>query len=132
MNSDTILLRQVHPIWIQQGRMTSQVFRPTPKDQQKLSVYDGDLICAEESWLHFTVDLGHMSAAVAGVTMGECTTENLSVRPDPAPFPEHAVIDFAGISESKIRSLAKLLRARAEARGWLYVAPEFKSSQNWA
>ena len=40
MNSKTILLRQIHPIWIQQGRVTSQAFRPTPKDENKLSVFD--------------------------------------------------------------------------------------------
>ncbi len=53
MTEKTLLLRQIHPLFIQEGRVTSQAFRPTPKDQKKLSVYDGDLITAERSWVHF-------------------------------------------------------------------------------
>jgi hypothetical protein len=44
MTEATLLLRQVHPSFIQHGRVTSQVFRPTLKDKRLLSVYDGDLI----------------------------------------------------------------------------------------
>jgi len=44
MNSDTLLLRQINPFWFQNGRETSQAFRPTPKDEKLLSVYGGDLI----------------------------------------------------------------------------------------
>ena len=35
MTDDTLLLRQVNPVWIQAGRITSQVFRPTPTDQDE-------------------------------------------------------------------------------------------------
>ena len=35
MTDDTLLLRQVNPAWIQAGRITSQVFRPTPTDQDE-------------------------------------------------------------------------------------------------
>jgi hypothetical protein len=28
--------------WMQQGRVSSQAFRPTPKDAKELSAYDGD------------------------------------------------------------------------------------------
>ena len=36
-----LLHRQVHPSWIQEGRITSQAFSPTPKDLGLLSVYLG-------------------------------------------------------------------------------------------
>lgn len=45
MTPESLLLRQVNPRWIREGRVTSQVFRPTPKDEKKLSVYDGAKIC---------------------------------------------------------------------------------------
>ena len=35
MTDDTLLLRQVNPAWIQAGRITSQIFRPTPTDQDE-------------------------------------------------------------------------------------------------
>ncbi|OQC41352.1 MAG: hypothetical protein BWX66_00754 [Deltaproteobacteria bacterium ADurb.Bin058] len=48
MNVHTLLLRQIHPDFIQNQRVSSQAFRPTPKDERKLSVYDGDLITPAE------------------------------------------------------------------------------------
>jgi len=39
MTENTLLLRQVHPSFVQDGKITSQVFRPTPKDENKLSMY---------------------------------------------------------------------------------------------
>jgi hypothetical protein len=38
LNDTTLLHRQINPSWVQQGRVTSQAFRPTPKDESKLSV----------------------------------------------------------------------------------------------
>ena len=120
MNSDTLLHRQVHPSWVQQGRVTSQVFRPTPKDEKRLSVYDGDQITAEAAWNHYTNHLGHASAGVVAVTVAECGAQQLPVLPDPEPFPEHVLIDFTGFPENKIKQKAKHLRAAAESRGWQY------------
>lgn len=120
MNSGTLLHRQVHPSWVQQGRVTSQVFRPTPKDQKRLSVYDGDQITAEVAWKYHTAHLGYQSAGVLAVTMAECTAQQLDVVPDPQPFPEHVVIDFSGFAEDQVKRKAKHLRAAAEMRGWQY------------
>ena len=47
MTGTTLLLRQIHPSFVQDGRVTSQAFRPTPKDESLLSVYDGDQITPE-------------------------------------------------------------------------------------
>ena len=46
MTSETLLLRQIHPSFVQKGRVTSQAFRPTPKDEHLLSVDNGDKIAA--------------------------------------------------------------------------------------
>ena len=40
MNDDTLLYHQVHPSWIVDGGISWQAFRPTPKDEGLLSVYD--------------------------------------------------------------------------------------------
>lgn len=122
MTDATMLLRQVHPSWVQQGRVTSQAFRPTPKDKHLLSVYDGDLITAADSWTHFSGTLGFPSVGVMAVSVAECSTLDLPARPDPEPFPEHAVIDFSGLAENQIEKKGKRLKAKAEERGWLHQA----------
>lgn len=122
MNKTTLLLRQVNPAWIQAGRVTSQVFRPTQKDQHQLSVYNGALITPQNAWNHFTDALGRNSIGVLAVSVEECYTQGLEVRSDPDPFPEHAVIDFGTFGKGDIDRKAKHLRANAEARGWLYRA----------
>jgi len=122
MNSATLLLRQIHPAWVQRGRFTSQAFRPTRKDEYSLSVYDGDLVTAEGSWEHYTVQQGFDSAGVAGVTVEECEDLDLAAESDPAPFPAHAVVRFDGHSNSQIATKAKHLKRAAAQRGWQYRA----------
>lgn len=123
MTGDTLLLRQVHPSFSRQGRVTSQAFRPTPKDKALLSVYDGSLIAAEASWIHYTTILKSDSVGTMAVTVDECTDEALPTRSDPDPFPEHAVIDFSGFTDNQCEKKSKQLKAKALVRGWLHQAP---------
>jgi hypothetical protein len=122
MNGTTLLFRQIHPSWVQSGRVTSQAFKPTPKDQKRLSVYDGDQITAKDSWNHHTKHLGYKSAGVLAVNVGECQSHDLIVETDPEPFPAHIVIVFKGCTNSQIEKKSKFLKKAAEARGWLYEA----------
>lgn len=123
MTETTLLLRQIHPSFVQAGFATSQAFRPTPKDQSKLSVYDGDQIGAEASWLHYTTQLQLKSIGTMAVMIAECAAENLPAQADPKPFPEHAVIDFSELTDKECRARSKRLQAKALARGWLHQAP---------
>ncbi len=120
MNSETLLYRQIHPSFVQLGRVTSQAFRPTPKDEQKFSVYDGDQISAGDAYDHYTTSLEYSSCGVMGLLCAECETLALPVQPDPEPFLEHAVIDFAEYSKKQTEKKAKQLKAKAAARGWLH------------
>lgn len=122
MTGATLLLRQIHPSFIQAGFVTAQAFRPTPKDESTLSVYDGDLISSEDSWQHYTTQLGLASIGTMALTVEECLLEGLESRPDPEPFPEHAIIDFTGLTENQCKSKGKKLQAKAQGRGWLYQA----------
>ena len=121
MNSDTLLHRQIDPVWVQCGRVTSQAFSPTPKDQCRLSVYNGELITAEHAWNHFTHS-GYKSVGVLAVTVCECWALDLNTEADPIPFPEHAVIVFAGCTTSQLKSKAKQLTHTAQNRGWQWQA----------
>jgi catechol 2,3-dioxygenase-like lactoylglutathione lyase family enzyme len=53
MTEATLLLRQIHPHFVKLGRPTSAAVRPTPKDEHKLSVYDGDLITPAAAYAHY-------------------------------------------------------------------------------
>lgn len=123
MTGTTLLLRQIHPSFVQNGHPTSQAFRPTPKDQSKLSVYDGDLIDADESWIHYTTVLQQSSSGTMAITVDQCRAEGLSASSDPDPFPEHAIVDFTGLTDKECYKKSKKLQAKAIDRGWLYLAP---------
>lgn len=120
MTPDTLLLRQVHPSFVQDGRVTSQAFRPTPKDEFHLSVDNGDRLTAEAAWRRFTADLACTSAGVQAVSQSDCTAQALPVIEDGRPNPEHCSIDFSAFDKKTIEKQAKLLRAAAAARGWLF------------
>lgn len=122
MTSTTLLFRQVNPSWVQQGRITSQTFTPTPKDQGRLSVYDGGQIDAKMSWEHYTCTLGFQSAGVVAITVDECTNQGLQAIPDTMHYPEHVIIDFTGITGNQRRKIAQYLTAAAKTRGWKYQA----------
>lgn len=125
MNSETLLLRQVHPSFIEEGFVSSQAFMPFPKDEGLLSVYNGDLIEAHTAHLHYTEVLRFQSAGVWGVLCAEANEINLPNRPDPLEdFAQHAVIDFTSHSTKAARKLAKKLRDFAVARGDLYAPTE--------
>ncbi len=120
MTPETLLLRQIHPSFIQDGRVTSQAFRPTPKDEFLLSVDDGDRVTPEASWQRFTVNPACKSVGVQAVSQAECTAQGLNVIEDGNPHPEHCSVDFTAFDKKSIEKKSKLLRAQAEMRGWLF------------
>ena len=121
MTNDTLLFRQINASWVQQGRVTSQAFRPMPKDQGLLSVYDGDLIDAEGSWTHFTCVLGWSSAGVMALSVQDILNESLTVAADPEAFPEHVVVNYLAFPDSQIVSISNRLGIIAGRLGWQYM-----------
>jgi hypothetical protein len=122
MTGDTLLWRQIHPDFVQNGFASSVMFRPNESDKGLMSVYDGDLIDAASSWVHYTTVSNKKSIGVTGLTVDECLSEGLSARSDPESFAEHAVVDFTAVTENQWRSKSKKLQAKALARGWLHQA----------
>ena len=115
MNSDTSLLRQIHPKHVKDRKATSQAFTPR-LDEEGLSTYDGDMISAEESWIHYTHELSNSSSGVLALTVEECTAEQLKVYPKAdGHFDEHVIVAM-----TRNKGLAKRLRKAAMARGWQY------------
>jgi hypothetical protein len=120
MNPTTQLLRQINPAFVQEDRVTSQAFRPTPKDENHLSVYNGDQISAQAAWEHFVSNPVCNSVGVMAVTFDECQKHSLPVYADGIGYKEHCTIDFSEFKEKDIKKKAKVLSAYASARGWLF------------
>ena len=120
MEPDTLLLRQIHPRWIKVGRATSQAFKPTAKDEDHLSVHDGDQIDPRAAWIAYTAQ-GRESTGVMAVTVAEAHQQSLGVAADPTPdTPEHVVIDFTSFSPPQTKRVARALTRNANDRGWQY------------
>lgn len=100
--------------------MTSQAFKPTPKDAGRLSTYHGDLISAEDAWKHYTTVLRNASRGVQAVTATECGTEGLGVDANGVPYKEHVAVDFTSKTPSQWDKVAKRLKRAAAARGWQF------------
>lgn len=114
------LFRQVHPIFVQEGKITSQVFRPTPKDQLMLSCYNSSMISAKQSYEHFTKNPDCQSVGVVSVLEAECTQEQLNIVHDGVPFPEHSSIDFSPYNEGQRKKKSKKLADLSSLRGFEY------------
>lgn len=125
MKPDTLLFRQINPGWLDEGVPTTQGFKPTSKDNARLSIDDGSLITAEDSCKKYTECLGLKSVGVLAVTVDECNQHYLPIVPDPQPCqPSHAIIDFSNLSRGQIARKAKYLKSFATQRGWQYQPPE--------
>ncbi|MCE1226498.1 MAG: hypothetical protein LWW87_08445 [Geobacteraceae bacterium] len=120
MNPQTSLLRQIHPSFIQEGRVTSQAFRPTPKDTGKLSLYHGDLISPENAWIHFVSQEGCNSVGVMANLKSEYDSLSVCLEHDGIQFTEHVSADFSPFTKSDIEKKSKILSRAAQARGWLH------------
>ena len=107
MDKATLLHRQVHPSWVQEGRASSQTFKPTPKDAGKVSVY-------------FTTSLKLSSVGCMSVTVEECEKHSLAAVADSEPYKEHCFIDMTNLSEGDRKKKAARVTELARARGWTF------------
>lgn len=124
MDDSVLLLRHVHPNFIQGDKVSSQVFsslvfKPFPKDKGLLSVYNNEKFTPAESFEHYT-DKDLASSGVVAVTVSECTSIELPTNEDNDPFDGHAHIDFTDLSTNQIGKKSKRLKNLANQRGWLY------------
>lgn len=130
-DADEILYRQVHPAWIRDGRVTSQAFRPTKKDEDRLSTARSSLTSAEGAFQLHTSGRELASAGSWGVTVGECNKQSLPCVPDPTtsppekvPDPAHCYVNFKGLeSRGAIELAGAALTRHATARGCIYAPP---------
>lgn len=121
---DELLWRNAHPDWVVDGELTSQAFRPTPKDQKKLSSARETEVSAEANFKEFTEDFGLESVGVWAVSVGEVQDQSLrSVYDEHSPstptpcLKGHTSLDFTAVSNSQAKRIGGRLRDHAEGRG---------------
>ena len=107
----------IHPTFTQNGRVSSQAFRPTPKDENRLSVDNHDMISAEDAWKRFSAQPECTSSGVMAVSQCECSACGLQVIEDGVPHQEHCYLDFAPFSNNQVTKVGKKLAAKAHERG---------------
>lgn len=130
------LFRQVHPSHLING-LSSGAFRPTPNDEEKLSVDCASMTSAKASYeLHLqktkVLPSGDRvpleTSGTWAINRDICATENLPVVADPIenePFQPnnlaHHLVDFSTtISSASKKNIAKRLRLKALEFGKLW------------
>lgn len=127
-----LLLRQIHPTWIQENEvstkafdpasLSSLAFNPTKQHQFKLSTAHGKMISPEAAWERHTQQLGQKSVGVMAVSVAECQTQELPAIHDRYQFEDHVSVDFNGLSNGQRGRKASALREAAQKRDWQFLA----------
>jgi len=115
-----VLLRQVIPQWIEDGRPSSAAFSPNSGDEGSLSV-DRNSIVEPKAAFEAYLARKRMSGGVWGLSVGECQSEDLKCYEDELPDNgAHALVHFGEASKSAQKRIGARLREKAHSRGCLY------------
>lgn len=120
--SDEILMRQVHPNMMQEGRLWSGAFTPTKVDNGLLSADRDSVISPKDAYERY-LKLKALTQAGGswGVSVNEFKAIDLVCYADPiADNAAHVLVDYAAKGADKEKGLGKLAYAKASARGRLY------------
>lgn len=132
INSDEILLRQVHPSWLVDGEPTKAAFNPTSKDDKKLSTLR-ESVGAAEAYRRWTVELDRASVGTFGIAVAEIDGTKFERAGDRVEVgllavddaaaqgvPDHASVVFTALSKEQRVQAARKLREHAVVRGCLH------------
>jgi hypothetical protein len=127
-DAEELLYRQVHPSWMRDGRVSSQAFTPTKKDQGQLSTARSAMTSPKGAFRLHTEGRGLPSAGTWAVSVAECEAFELRVfhapttcPPEPVADPAHAIVDFSTLeSNSRKDAMGAKLAQRARERGCLF------------
>jgi hypothetical protein len=121
-----VLLRQIHPTFIENGEPSSDRFRPSDEDENMLSLDRSLLVTPSESHANYVAS-GRLSAAVFGLSVSEFESETIPCSEDPleatatAPAnPAHSLADYSVHLMRQQKIIGKRLKRVAVARGRLH------------
>lgn len=121
-SSDELLMRQVHPNLMQEGRLWSGAFTPTKADSGLLSSDRDSLISPKDAYERYLKAKALTQAGGSwGVSINEFRAIDLVCYSDPLTDNDaHVLVDFAAKGADKEKGLGKLAYVKATARGRLY------------
>ncbi len=120
--SDELLMRQVHPKNVQEGRLWSGAFTPTRADAGLLSADRDSIISPKDAYERYLRAKALVQAGGTwGVSIDEFAAIGLECYGDPvAGNDAHVLVNFAAKGEANEKGLGKLAYSKASARGRLY------------
>lgn len=126
--TEELLFRQINPVLMDDGRVTSQAFRPGDEDGGLLSVHRGSKTTPEAAFRVHTEQKKCRSLGVLCVSVAEAGSVGLDAYDDqelePVADPAHALVDFRPYpARNAVRKLGKKLLDLAKTRGWLHPIP---------
>ncbi|HOY80018.1 MAG TPA: hypothetical protein PLN33_19555 [Hyphomonadaceae bacterium] len=123
-NPEEVMLRQVHPNFVQEGRPASRAFRPNSDDSGLFSSDRSAIVTPQQAYEAYQ----HKDRATGGcwgVTIDEYSALNLDSYSDPlVDNGAHALVDFTPHEERLWRSLSKRIHKAAQDRGCLFTADD--------
>lgn len=121
-SSEELLMRQVHPNMMQEGRLSSRAFTPTDNDNGQLSADREQLVSPKEAYeKYLTAKNLKVAGGTWGVSIAEFYALDLTSYSDELKDnPAHALVNFAAHSADKHRGLGKLAYKKANERGRLF------------
>lgn len=128
------MYRQIHPSWVQHSRVTSMAFKPTKKDDKKLSVANSGKTTAEAAFKHHTETLKRPSLGSWGLSVKFINESELKCFEDPVTTdpkdPAHSFLDFQGLTNTQVEQRAAKLANHARDRGPLFAPPPQDAQPN--
>lgn len=124
--SDELLMRQVHPSQITEGRPSSRCFTPTGTDKGYLSADRESLLSPKEAYERYLQRKQlYEGGGTWGVSIAEFEQLGLFSYSDPLPENvSHALVDFTSAGDDKKQlTKGKLAYAKAMARKRLHPPP---------
>lgn len=120
--TDELLMRQVHPNVMQEGRLWSGAFTPTKVDNGLLSTDRDSIISPKDAYERYLKAKALTQAGGSwGVSINEFKAMGLFCYSDPvADNDAHVLVDFAAQGADKEKGLGKLAYAKASTRRRLY------------
>lgn len=120
--SDELLMRQLHPNNIQEGRLWSGAFTPTKADAGHLSADRDSIISPKDAYERYLKAKALMQAGGTwGVSINEFAMLGLDCYADAIPGNDaHTLVDFAAKGADREKGLGKIAASKASARGRLY------------
>ena len=120
-DADILLLRNVHPHFVNNGRVGSGGFTPSEAHNFELSVDLSVLSSPLESFERHTSQNGLPSAGVFAVTVGDFENNEVEIKEDRLPENvSHMLADFGAIkaqSRSAVKRVGRKLAAVATQNG---------------